>query len=363
VKIWIIRRRFTDAGGAERFTDRLATALTQKGYEAIVVAEEWPKDRSYKVATIQSCDPYYFARECHEFLHELLPSKDGIVFSLERTLKQHIYRAGDGVHRAWLQRRAPFESWIKNAWANVDFKHRAFLRLEKKLFDPANTGWVIANSRMVKDEILSSFEFPEDRIRVIQSGVNLAKFQPCTDTNRKSALRKSLSLPSHAVVWSFVGSGFQRKGLRFAIEIAAKQKTEVWLAVLGKGETYEYEVLAHKFGLGNRLRFLPLGTSALDVYQSSDAFILPTIYDPCANACLEAAACGLPVITTNANGAAEWISNVQICDLENLEEAVQKSASFAQPIKFAADLESQRSKLDEKPCWDSVISLIENIER
>jgi UDP-glucose:(heptosyl)LPS alpha-1,3-glucosyltransferase len=35
------------------------------------------------------------------------------------------------------------------------------------------------------------------------------------------------------------------------------------------------------------------------------SFILPTIYDPFSNACLEALAAGLPVITTSANGFAE----------------------------------------------------------
>jgi UDP-glucose:(heptosyl)LPS alpha-1,3-glucosyltransferase len=37
----------------------------------------------------------------------------------------------------------------------------------------------------------------------------------------------------------------------------------------------------------------------------ADIFILPTIYDPFSNACLEALACGLPVITTRANGFSE----------------------------------------------------------
>jgi UDP-glucose:(heptosyl)LPS alpha-1,3-glucosyltransferase len=40
-------------------------------------------------------------------------------------------------------------------------------------------------------------------------------------------------------------------------------------------------------------------------YGSADIFILPTIYDPFSNACLEALAAGLPVITTRANGFSE----------------------------------------------------------
>jgi UDP-glucose:(heptosyl)LPS alpha-1,3-glucosyltransferase len=36
---------------------------------------------------------------------------------------------------------------------------------------------------------------------------------------------------------------------------------------------------------------------------------LPTIYDPFSNACLEALACGLPVITTGSNGFCEIIED------------------------------------------------------
>src|SRR5439155_1037214 len=44
-------------------------------------------------------------------------------------------------------------------------------------------------------------------------------------------------------------------------------------------------------------------------YAAADIFILPTIYDPFSNACLEALASGLPVITTRSNGFSEIIEN------------------------------------------------------
>jgi len=42
---------------------------------------------------------------------------------------------------------------------------------------------------------------------------------------------------------------------------------------------------------------------------AADAFILPTIYDPFSNACLEAMMAGLPVITTAQNGFSEIIES------------------------------------------------------
>src|SRR5262249_31455335 len=46
-----------------------------------------------------------------------------------------------------------------------------------------------------------------------------------------------------------------------------------------------------------------------DTYWSSDFFVQPTYYDPCSLVVLEALACGLPVITTEQNGAGELMSD------------------------------------------------------
>jgi len=55
------------------------------------------------------------------------------------------------------------------------------------------------------------------------------------------------------------------------------------------------------------VQFLGEVADLVPIYAAADIFILPTIYDPFSNACLEALACGLPVITTRSNGFSEII--------------------------------------------------------
>ena len=43
-------------------------------------------------------------------------------------------------------------------------------------------------------------------------------------------------------------------------------------------------------------------------YAAADVFVLPTFYDPCSLSVSEAAASGLPSVTTRFNGAAELLS-------------------------------------------------------
>jgi UDP-glucose:(heptosyl)LPS alpha-1,3-glucosyltransferase len=43
-------------------------------------------------------------------------------------------------------------------------------------------------------------------------------------------------------------------------------------------------------------------------FGAADVFVLPTLYDPCPNAALEAMACGLPVVTSTKSGVAELLT-------------------------------------------------------
>src|SRR5439155_22590650 len=67
------------------------------------------------------------------------------------------------------------------------------------------------------------------------------------------------------------------------------------------------------------------------IYAAADIFILPSIYDPFSNACLEALASGLPVITTRDNGFSEIIQNGvhgSIVDLPNNVAALRDAIRF-----------------------------------
>jgi len=69
------------------------------------------------------------------------------------------------------------------------------------------------------------------------------------------------------------------------------------LLVAGRGNRSKYR--------SRRAKFLGVVEDLPALYAAADIFLLPTIYDPFSNACLEAMAAGLPVITTRANGFSE----------------------------------------------------------
>jgi UDP-glucose:(heptosyl)LPS alpha-1,3-glucosyltransferase len=219
------------------------------------------------------------------------------VFSLERLHTCDAYRAGDGVHAAWLELRKKFEPPWKAWFRRFSGKHREILALEKELFGPRGARAVIANSALIREEIVQHFQYPQAQIQVIHNGV--PPFNP--PPGARAHTRASLGLKDDDFALLFAGSGWSRKGLRFAIKAMNAAKLDhATLLVAGRGN--------HRaMPKSQSVRYLGPVKDMPPLLAAADAFILPTIYDPFSNACLEALVAGLPVITTAQNGFAEII--------------------------------------------------------
>ena len=241
-----------------------------------------------------AASPIAFADEMEEIARR---KECDVVMSLERIWRCDVYRAGDGVHRAWLERRAEIGGPFGKLRRLFNRKHSAALALEKSLFAKGGARRVIANSRMVKEEIVRFYGYPAEKIDVVHNGVPLQSLQRNEDDRAKT--REACGLGKDDIAVLFAGSGWERKGLRFAIEAIERQEKRMTLLVAGRGESRRFK--------SGRVKFLGVVREMPALYAAADIFLLPTIYDPFSNACLEALAAGLPVVTTRANGFSEII--------------------------------------------------------
>ena len=298
LKIGFVRRGYSPSGGAESYLKRLAQGVRSAGHEARLFSTgEWPSNEWLfgPISRLQGETPRAFA----DALDRLKPATlCDVVMSLERVWRCDVFRAGDGVHRAWLERRARFDNVLRKARAIFNPKHRGILRLEESLFAHAGARQVIANSQMVKDEIVRFYGYPERDVHVVYNGVPCSAF--ASAEGKRANTRASFGLRSDEIAVLFVGSGWSRKGLRFALRgIEACGIPQLRFLVAGRGNTLKYR--------SRRAQFLGVMPEATALYAAADIFLLPTIYDPFSNACLEALAAGVPVITTRANGFSEIV--------------------------------------------------------
>lgn len=102
------------------------------------------------------------------------------------------------------------------------------------------------------------------------------------------------------------------------------------------------------------MRFLGERHDLEAVYAAADALILPTRYDAFANVCLEAAAAGIPVVTSGANGAAAPLAAAArvVDDPEDVEGFARALDALADPERRAA-LGAAARKVAESMGWDA----------
>ena len=391
MNIGIIRMRYNPYGGAEVFVSRFVGELLKRGHTCHIFAAKWeenisPSPESPPVTPLSGVKggevslipspPAGEGKGEGRFSgqnHASASSKQGsklifhkiktfgpsflrlltfainsyfavrkasldIILSFDRTLYQDIYRAGDGCHKEWLIQRAKgkrqrakgFYSMLYALYYVLNPLHLTLLYLEKRLFQSKSLKFVVANSNRGKAEIIRHYKLPEEKICVIYNGIDLNQFDLNEKGKTRAVYRERLGIKNETTLL-FVGSGFERKGLRFLIEAlgtlkkeskvgSAPQKVQgqnggqsppnkLKLIVVGKGKNGKYQEIADRCGAGTDITFVGPVKDAQDYYYAADIFVLPSIYEPFSNACLEAMASGLPVVTSRINGVSEILSD------------------------------------------------------
>jgi UDP-glucose:(heptosyl)LPS alpha-1,3-glucosyltransferase len=347
MKIGIIRRQFAKSGGAELYTQRLIQGMVDRNHEPHLFAENWaalPEGAVFhKVESVggRADRNQLFAQRAGILTKA---AKLDCVLSLDRTVRQDVYRAGDGVHQVWLERWRRFSPWWKRPFVGRSQFHRNMLELERHTFDPQNTGHVIVNSEMIRNEIVQTFDFPPERIHLIRNGI---------ETNRmavgdRGAARVSFGFDENNFVMVFVGSGWARKGLRFVINAfkLLPEKLNARLLIVGKGH--------RPFWSDSRVTYAGPRSDMHHIYAASDLLVTLPIYEPSANVVFEGLAAGLPVITSAYNGAGEvleeGITGSVVSDPSDAGEVARRmqfwmtrEKSSRQPIGMHAALDVSRN--------------------
>ncbi len=343
MRIALVRQRYNPYGGAERFIERALAALERRGAQVTLIGRSW---RNGSPRSLLKVDPFYvgslwrdagFARAARAAWER---ERFDLVQSHERIAGCAVYRAGDGVHRQWLEERLAGAGPLERLRVRASPYHRYVCAAERRMFAHPALRAVICNSRMVREDILRHFRVAPEKLHVIYNGIDLEQFRP-----RERAER---SIP----VFLFVGSGYARKGLDTVLQALARVP-RASLVVAGRDrDARRYARLASRLGLAARVTFLGGVADVRALYAGADCFILPSLYDPFPNTALEAWAMGVPVIASRRCGAAELVregENGWTCaprDAQALASAMERAAAAGSRMREAARATAERCGLD-----------------
>lgn len=371
MRLAFIKKKFSIHGGAERYLQTLIRQFKEAGHEIHIFADTWTEEygiifHKVNILPLSSLlSNLTFNINANSELQSLNSRlKFDCVISFERTTCQDIYRAGEGCHAEWLDIRAKTAPLYKRLSFKINPLHISLLNLEKKLFH--TTKLIIANSKMVKEQIVRHYKVPEERISIIYNGVDLMRFTPENKDKWRKDIRCSLNVSEGSRILLFVGSGFERKGLKTFIDAVSLIKSnDIRALVIGKGDIKKYKAAAFRHGISDKIVFLGAQADIEKFYAAADLFVLPTLYDPFSNATLEAMASGMPAITTRNNGAAELIEDGRegfvTTDLFNAQELADKVNLSLNNLKAMG--ENARKKAEAFPVGMAVKEFIEVISQ
>jgi UDP-glucose:(heptosyl)LPS alpha-1,3-glucosyltransferase len=317
MKVALVIFNFVNAkGGVERYCVRFARMLKRDNHEVHVFSahrEDFPQDgfAFHDVPVRKGWSPLTIKSFADNSARMLSGEKFDIIHGFSRTYCQDIYRIGGGSHRTYLAQARP---WTKTAlgrlWLNLNPRHRMIFKLEELRYRRENYRRLVAISRVARDEVVRDFGVPPEDIVVVHNAVDADRFSEEKLSPLRESARREAGVGSDEILFLFLGTGWQRKGLDRLLQAFAlmKERAAAKLLVAGEGPVNRYAALCERYGIAERVVFSGPGKPE-KFFAAADAFIFPSLHDAFGTVALEAMAAGLPVMCSAMAGASEVIED------------------------------------------------------
>jgi len=237
-------------------------------------------------------------------------SRLDLVHSHTQSLGDDIVSPGGGAYRAQLRAigRDPWGRAGRRAWRPQD---HARVLIERRQFRSARR--IVTNSAWSGRILAETYPFAAARTRSVHNGVDAEHFSPAARAEFRAATRARLGVAPREVAFLLVGTGIHRKGVLELLEaLSVLGPVAARVIVVGRRSGADDVAIGRtirRLGLAGRVTCQDFAVDPRPYYAAADAFVLPTKFDPFSNATAEALACGLPVITTAANGVSELVTD------------------------------------------------------
>jgi UDP-glucose:(heptosyl)LPS alpha-1,3-glucosyltransferase len=308
-------------GGMERYIADLAGRLVADGHEIHVYASRWdaaalmPGLHYHALpapAGPRFLRPWRFGRACARALRG---AAHDVSLGFDKTWGQDILFPQGGLHSAStahnLRKHAgPLGRRLARVAKALDPAHWSFTLLERKQYLGRRRPLIVVNSRLVRDHFRQFLGVPPESVRVVPAAIDAERFLEYDRPRRRAEWRGHWGARPEETVALFAAMNYRLKGLEPLLRAVRllPAGAPFRLLVVGNPKAGAYERLARRLGIAHRVSFAGYCADMRNAYFAADFLVHPTFYDPCSLVVLEALACGLPVITTRYNGAAEHLT-------------------------------------------------------
>jgi glycosyltransferase involved in cell wall biosynthesis len=182
----------------------------------------------------------------------------------------------------------------------------AAYRLSNRLVDHMTIISEAAADRFVRDRIV-----PRELLRVIPNGVDADEFRKVA-ADARATVRGTLGVQGE-FVWLAVGRFETAKDYPNMLHAFARlhdQHPRTVLLLVGRGSLQgDTETLTRSLGLVDAVRFLGVRRDVSELMSAADGYVMSSAWEGMPMVLLEAAAAGLPIVTTAVGGNREVVAD------------------------------------------------------
>lgn len=185
----------------------------------------------------------------------------------------------------------------------VDFPPNANIFSKWKYRQPDR---IIAISNCIA-RVMRAFGVDEDRLRTVHSGIDISRFDVAPLP--RAALGVSDDAPLAGNVAALVGHKDHRT-LLLAVPLILRELPDFRLLIAGEGKLrQELEAEIARLNIAHAVILLGQRSDVPQLLRALDVFILSSSEEGLGTSVLDAMACGVPVVATDAGGIPEMVSD------------------------------------------------------
>ena len=301
-------------GGSGAVATELGIELAHRGHEVHFISYDQPfrldgfRERVFFHAVEMEDYPLF---EHPPYALALAVALHDVALKAELDLV-HVHYAIPHATSAWIAaqmlgeaRSLPIVTTLHGTDVTLVGLHPSFHEITR--FSIEQSGGITAVSQFLKKQTVADFEVPPERITVIPNFVDAKTFRPDPDKRH----RKALADPGEKIVMHV--SNFRPvKRVGDVVEIFARvcEKERARLVMVGDGPERARAIMhAEELGVADRVVFLGKHPAVHEILSSADLFLLPSESESFGLAALEAMACGVPVVASDAGGMPEVVEH------------------------------------------------------
>lgn len=185
-------------------------------------------------------------------------------------------------------------------------------RLHGRILRERRFKLLIANSELMRREVVSRFGVPEDSVVVVRPGYDEGRFRAEDKARLRGPARRELGVGEGELLVGLITSGdFLKRGVGTFLSALARLpqglRERLRALVVGRESRLGPYRRAAELALPGRVIFREPRPDVAPMYHALDLYVHPALYEEFGQSVQEAMACGVPALTSARVGASELL--------------------------------------------------------